>query len=127
VNAVHFEPNEGWLTELKEAFAKDPLYKRLLAPASSVSNRRHRSAAQPALPSLDFDYDIEDGLIYALFNGRKKLFVSFRPLQAKVMAANHDHVTTSHVRMDKTVELVSRHSLIFNLEICIFNPLQVTP
>lgn len=110
---VHFETNQGWLTELRESLAKDPLYKRLLPKGleneSNVSTRRRRKAAQPALPSLDFDYEIEDGLIYALLNGRKKLFVPFRPLQAKVMAANHDHVTAGHVGMDKTVELVSRH------------------
>lgn len=101
---VTFGTNQGWLAELREAFAQDPLYQQVVAPARAPRTRR--SAAPP---KLNFDYTVSDGLIYASLKGRKKLFVPFKHLQAKVMAANHDHVTAGHVGMDKTVELVSRH------------------
>ena len=100
---VHFEPNQGWLAELKDALAADPLYRRIVAPSPG-----RRRSSLPS-PSLDFEYSVDDGLIYALLKGRKKLFVPFKHLQAKVMAANHDHVTAGHLGMDKTTELVSRH------------------
>ena len=102
---VRFEPNQGWLAELKEALAKDPLYKRVVAP-SPVNRRRPRNTAPP---KLDFDYAVVDGLIHANIKGLQKLFVPFKHLQDKVLAANHDHVTAGHLGMDKTMELVSRH------------------
>jgi hypothetical protein len=109
---VHFEPNQGWLAELKDAFAKDPAYKNIVAPAPSAPRRRRRAVSprsSPPPPALDFEYSVQDGLIHALLKGRKKLFVPFKQLQATVLAANHDHVTAGHVGMDKTTELVSRH------------------
>ncbi|KAG7670696.1 hypothetical protein KSW81_003250 [Nannochloris sp. 'desiccata'] len=105
---VHFEPNQGWLAELKDALVKDPLYKKVVAPAP-VSNRRRRRSLAPPPSVLDFEYSVQNDLIYAHSKGRKKLFVPFKKLQAKVLAANHDHVTAGHVGMDKTTELVSRH------------------
>jgi len=104
---VHFEPNQDWLHELREALMQDPLYKKVIAPAPTT--RRRRSTAASATPQLGFDYEVQDGLIYARIKGRKKLFIPFKHLQAKVLSANHDHVTVGHVGMDKTLELVSRN------------------
>ncbi len=103
---VRFKPNQGWLSELKEAFAADPLYKRIVAPAPPPPCH-HSAAAAPS--TLDFEFTVDGGLIYALIKNRKRLYVPFKRLQTKVMAANHDHVTAGHVGMDKTVELVARH------------------
>jgi hypothetical protein len=50
-SVVHFEPNQDWLAELREAFAKDPLYTQIVSPAPSTRRRR-----RAALPKLDFDY-----------------------------------------------------------------------
>ncbi len=98
---VQLVPPGDWLSELKQALFKDPLYRRVISHAAS----RHRAAPS----GLDFEYTVENGLIYALLKGKKRLFVPFKQLQAQVMAANHDHVTAGHVGMDKTVELVSRY------------------